>query len=51
MSERRVQKRDDKVAGLEAELNTRAAEIEHIKLWIAEMRRFQFGKKSEKLDI
>ena len=31
-SERRVQERDDQVAGLEAQLNTRAAEIEHLKL-------------------
>src|SRR5471030_1950452 len=33
-SERRVQERDDQVAGLEAQLNTRAAEIEHLKLRI-----------------
>ncbi len=49
-SERRVQERDDRVAGLEAQLNTRAAEIEHLKLWIAKLRRMQFGRKSEKLD-
>ncbi len=49
-SERRVQERDDLVAGLEAQLNTRAAEIEHLKLWIAKPRRMQFGRKSEKLD-
>src|SRR5471032_2082254 len=49
-SERRVQERDDQVAGLEAQLNTRAAEIEHLKLWIAKLRRMQFGRKSEKLD-
>lgn len=48
--ERRVQERDDQVAGLEAQLNTRAAEIEHLKLWIAKLRRMQFGRKSEKLD-
>src|SRR5476651_1305202 len=49
-SERRVQERDDQVAGLEAQLNTRAAEIEHLKLWIAKLRRMQFGRKSEKQD-
>jgi transposase len=49
-SERRVQECDDQVAGLEAQLNTRAAEVEHLKLWIAKLRRMQFGRKSEKLD-
>jgi transposase len=49
-SERRVQERDERVAGLEAQLNTRAAEIEHLKLQIARLRRMQFGRKSEKLD-
>ncbi|RSZ55073.1 IS66 family transposase [Massilia atriviolacea] len=49
-SERRVQERDDQVAGLEAQLTTRAAEIEHLKLTIAKLRRMQFGRKSEKLD-
>ena len=44
-SERRVQERDDQVAGLEAQLNTRAAEIEHLKLWIAKLRRMRFGRK------
>lgn len=33
-----------------SQLNTRAAEIEHLKLWIAKLRRMQFGRKSEKLD-
>lgn len=49
-SERRVQQRDDQVAGLEAQLTTRAAEIEHLKLTIAKLRRMQFVRKSEKLD-
>jgi transposase len=49
-SERRVQQRDDQVAALNAQLNTRAAEIEHLKLQIAKLRRMQFGRKSEKLD-
>jgi transposase len=49
-SERRVQERDDQLAGLTAQLNTRAAEIEHLKLLIAKLRRMQFGRKSEKLD-
>ncbi|ATQ76838.1 IS66 family transposase [Massilia violaceinigra] len=42
--------RDEKILGLEAQLNTRAAEIEHLKLTIAKLRRMQFGRKSEKLD-
>jgi transposase len=42
--------RDKRILGLEAQLNTRAAEIEHLKLMIAKLRRMQFGRKSEKLD-
>ena len=42
--------REVEVAGLKAQLNTRAAEIEHLKLHIAKLRRMQFGRKSEKLD-
>ena len=42
--------RDEQIAGLQAQLNTRASEIEHLKLWIAKLRRMQFGRKSEKLD-
>ena len=42
--------RDERIMGLEAQLNTRAAEIEHLKLMIAKLRRMQFGRKSEKLD-
>ena len=42
--------RDAQILGLEAQLNTRAAEIEHLKLMIAKLRRMQFGRKSEKLD-
>lgn len=42
--------RDEELAGLKAQLNTRAAEIEHLKLQIAKLRRMQFGRKSEKLD-
>ena len=33
-----------------AALASRAAEIEHLKLLIAKLRRMQFGRKSEKLD-
>ncbi|WP_445231430.1 IS66 family transposase [Duganella rhizosphaerae] len=36
--------------GLREQLNTRAVEIEHLKLQIAKLRRMQFGRKSEKLD-
>ena len=49
-SERRMLERDEQLAGLEAQLSTRAAEIEHLKLWIPKLRRMQFGRKSEKLD-
>lgn len=42
--------RDEEVAGLKAQLNTRVAEIEHLKLTIAKLRRMQFGRKSEKFD-
>jgi transposase len=31
-------------------LASRAAEVEHLKLLIAKLRRMQFGRKSEKLD-
>lgn len=41
---------DERIIGLEAQLNTRAAEIEHLKLMIAKLHRMQFGRKSEKLD-
>lgn len=39
-----------KVAHLSAELSTRAAEIEHLKLVLMKLRRMQFGCRSEKLD-
>jgi len=32
------------------QLASRDTEIEHLKLWIAKLRRMQFGRKSEKLD-
>jgi len=38
------------VTELREQLCTRAAEIEHLKLWIAKLQRMQFGRKSEKLD-
>jgi len=41
--------RDEQIVGPQAQLNTHAAEIEHLKLWIAKLRRMQFGRKSEKL--
>jgi transposase len=39
-----------RVAHLSAELSTRTAEIEHLKLVLAKLRRMQFGRSSEKLD-
>jgi hypothetical protein len=38
---------DEVMEGLREQLNTRAVEIEHLKLQIAKLRRFQFGRKSE----
>ena len=49
-SERLLQERDEQLAGMAEQLNTRAVEIEHLKLQIAKLRRMQFGSKSEKLD-
>ena len=39
-----------KVAHLSAELSTRTAEIEHLKLVLTKLKRMQFGRRSEKLD-
>jgi len=49
-SERLLQERDEQLACMAEQLNTRAVEIEHLKLQIAKLRRMQFGRKSEKLD-
>ena len=46
-SERLLRERDEQLAGLAEQLNTRAVEIEHLKLQIAKLRRMQFGRKSE----
>jgi transposase len=45
-----IAERDAVVATLREQLTTRTAEIEHLKLMIAKLRRMQFGRKSEKLD-
>lgn len=45
-----VVKLQERVDSQEAALASRAAEIEHLKLLIAKLRRMQFGRKSEKLD-
>jgi transposase len=42
--------RKERIIGLEAQVSTDTAEIEHLKLMIAKLRRMQFGCKSEKLD-
>jgi transposase len=42
--------KDAVVVALREQLSTRTAEIEHLKLTIAKLRRMQFGRKSEKLD-
>ena len=42
--------RDDTVLQLQEQVSTCAVEIEHLKLLIAQLRRMQFGRKSEKLD-
>lgn len=55
-SERLVRERDatiatqgDALLNMQVQLTTRGAEIEHLKLQIAKLRRMQFGRKSEKL--
>ena len=40
-----------RVVHLSSELSTRTAEIEHLKLVLAKLRRMQFGRRSEKLDL
>ncbi|PMS36268.1 transposase [Trinickia symbiotica] len=45
-----VAKLQERVESQEAALASRAAEVEHLKLLIAKLRRMQFGRKSEKLD-
>ncbi|MBB5429530.1 TolA-binding protein [Paraburkholderia sp. JPY158] len=45
-----VLKLQETVDSQQAALAARAAEIEHLKLLIAKLRRMQFGRKSEKLD-
>lgn len=42
--------RDEQVQRLKAQLDTRAAEIEHLKLLIAKLQRMQFGRSSEKVE-
>jgi len=49
-SETRAAQSEARVAYLAAELSTRTAEIEHLKLVLAKLRRMQFGRSSEKLD-
>lgn len=41
---------DEQVQRLTAQLDTRAAEIEHLKLLIAKLQRMQFGCSSEKVE-
>ena len=52
LRERDVQmlKLQETVDSQQAALASRAAEVEHLKLLIAKLRRMQFGRKSEKLD-
>ena len=45
-----VAKLQERVDSQEAALASRVAEVEHLKLLIAKLRRMQFGRKSEKLD-
>ncbi|WP_211475182.1 IS66 family transposase [Collimonas humicola] len=45
-----IAERDELVQGLREQLTTHTAEIEHLKLLIAKLKRMQFGRKSEKLD-
>ncbi|AFT84787.1 Transposase IS66 [Paraburkholderia phenoliruptrix BR3459a] len=45
-----VLKLQETVDSQQAALASRTAEVEHLKLLIAKLRRMQFGRKSEKLD-
>ncbi|BEU25694.1 transposase [Paraburkholderia sp. 22B1P] len=45
-----VLKLQETVDSQQAALASRAAEVEHLKLLIAKLRRMQFGRKSGKLD-
>ena len=45
-----IRERDDMVDALREELSGRKVEIEQLKLFIAKLKRMQFGRKSEKLD-
>jgi transposase len=45
-----IRERDDMVEALREELSGRKVEIEQLKLFIAKLKRMQFGRKSEKLD-
>jgi transposase len=40
----------DTITTLEKTLSDRALEIENVKLWIANLQRMQFGRRSEKID-
>src|ERR1700687_2707952 len=42
--------KDEQLLRKEEQLASRDEEIERLKLWIAKLRRMQFGRKSEKLD-
>lgn len=42
--------KDEQLLSKDEQLNSRDNEIEHLKLLIAKLRRWQFGRKSEKLD-
>src|SRR5579859_7833446 len=46
----RIERLQDVVDSQEAVIATGKAEIEHLKLLIAKLRRMQFGRKSERLD-
>ncbi|WP_297352507.1 transposase [Paraburkholderia sp.] len=46
----RIERMQNQLVSRDAVIATGKAEIEHLKLLIAKLRRMQFGRKSEKLD-
>jgi transposase len=47
---KQLRTQQEEILSQREQLASRDAEIEHLKLWIAKLRRLQFGRSSEKLD-
>jgi len=48
--QKQLSTQQEEILSQREQLASRDAEIEHLKLWIAKLRRMQFGRSSEKLD-